>query len=41
MTSVRHLCMTLFEQHGSTPRLAKTRRQAAWNDDYRIKVVFG
>lgn len=41
MTSVRHRCMTLFEQDGSTLRLAKTRRKAAWNDDYRAKVVFG
>jgi len=41
MTSVRHLCMNLFEQEGSTLSLAKKRRKAAWNDDYRTKVVFG
>jgi predicted transposase YbfD/YdcC len=41
MTSVRHLCMNLFEQEGSSLSLAKKRRKAAWNDDYRAKVVFG
>jgi hypothetical protein len=33
--------MNLFEQEGSAIRLAKKRRKAAWNDDYRAKVVFG
>lgn len=41
MTSVRHLAMNLFEQEGSKLSLAKKRRKAAWNDDYRAKVVFG
>jgi predicted transposase YbfD/YdcC len=41
MTSVRHLAMNLFEQEGSKLSLAKKRRKAAWNDDYRTKVVFG
>ncbi len=41
MTSVRHLCMNLFEQEGSAFSLPKKRRKAAWNDDYRAKVVFG
>lgn len=41
MTSVRHLSMNLFEQEGSAISLAKKRRKAAWNDDYRAKVVFG
>jgi predicted transposase YbfD/YdcC len=41
MTSVRHLSMNLFDQEGSAIRLAKKRRKAAWNDDYRAKVVFG
>ena len=41
MTSVRRLCMNLFEQDGSTLGLAKKRRKAAWNDDCRAKVVFG
>ncbi len=41
MTSIRHLCMNLFEQEPSSTRLSKKRRKAAWNDDYRAKVVFG
>ena len=41
MTSLRHLCMNLFEQEPSSLSLAKKRRKAAWNDDYRAKVVFG
>ena len=41
MTSIRHLCMNLFEQERSPLRLSQKRRKAAWNDDYRAKVVFG
>jgi len=41
LTSIRHLCMNLFEQEPSKLRLAQKRRKAAWNDDYRAKVVFG
>ncbi len=41
MTSIRHLCMNLFEQEPSLLGLSRKRRKAAWNDDYRAKVVFG
>lgn len=41
LISIRHLCMNLFEQEPSKLRLAQKRRKAAWNDDYRAKVVFG
>jgi predicted transposase YbfD/YdcC len=40
-TSIRHLCMNLFEQEPSKLRLAQKRRKAAWDDDYRAKVIFG
>ena len=40
MTSIRHLCMNLFEQESSRISLAKKRRKASWNDDYRAKVIF-
>ena len=40
MTSIRHLCMNLFESESSSMSLAKKRRKAAWNDDYRAKVIF-
>nr|WP_295406030.1 ISAs1 family transposase [uncultured Thiocystis sp.] len=41
LTAIRNLCMNLFEQKPSKLRLSKQRRKAAWNDDYRAKVVFG
>jgi predicted transposase YbfD/YdcC len=41
MTSLRHLCINLFEQEPSSMGLAKKRRKAVWNDAYRAKVVFG
>ncbi len=40
MTSIRHLCMNLFERESSSVSLAKKRRKAAWNDEYRAKVMF-
>ena len=40
MTSIRHLCMNLFERASSSLSLAKKRRKAAWNDDFRSKVIF-
>ncbi len=40
MTSIRHLCMNLFQQESSSLSLAKKKRKAAWNDRYRAKVVF-
>ena len=41
MTAIRHLCMNLFQQEPSNQPLAQKRRKAAWNDDYRAKVIFG
>jgi predicted transposase YbfD/YdcC len=38
MTSIRHLCMNLFEQEPSKQRLSQKRRKAAWNDDYRADM---
>ena len=40
MTSIRHLCMNLFERESSSVSLAKKRRKAAWNDRYRSKIIF-
>jgi len=40
MTSIRHLCLNLFERESSPLSMAKKRRKAAWNDDYRSKVLF-
>jgi len=41
MTAIRHLCLNLFEREPSSLRLAQKRRRAAWDDDYRAKVLFG
>lgn len=40
MTSIRHLCMNLFQEEGSKISLAKKKRKSAWSDEYRAKVVF-
>lgn len=40
MTSIRHLSLNLFERESSPLSMAKKRRKAAWNDDYRAKVLF-
>ena len=40
MTSLRHLCINLFEQDPSPMGPAKKRRKAGWNDAYRAKVLF-
>ena len=41
LTPIRRLCLSLFECEPSSLRLSQKRRKAAWNDDYRAKVVFG
>lgn len=40
MTSIRHLCLNLFEREGSKLSLPKKQNKAAWDDDYRTKVLF-
>ena len=40
MTSIRHLCLNLFQQEASSLSLAKKERKAAWNDAYRAKIMF-
>jgi predicted transposase YbfD/YdcC len=41
MTAIRHLALNLLEHEPAKLRLSQKRRKAAWNDDYRAKVVFG
>lgn len=41
LTSLRPLGMPWFDQDPSSRSLAKKRRKAAWNDDFRAKGVFG
>jgi len=40
MTSIKQLCLNLFEQEDSPLSLPKKRRKAAWDDNYRAKVLF-
>jgi len=40
MTSIRHLCVNLFQQEPSSLSLARKKRKAARNDRYRTNVVF-
>lgn len=40
MTSIRHLCINLFEHEGSKLSLPKKQNKAAWDDTYRAKVLF-
>ena len=40
MTTIRHLCMGLFDSDDTIGSLAKKRRKASWSDDYRAKLVF-
>jgi len=40
MTSIRHLVLNLFQKEPSKPSLAKKRKMAAWDGDFRGKVLF-
>lgn len=40
MTTMKQLCLNLFEQEPSKLSLAKKRRKASWNDNFRATVVF-
>jgi len=40
MTGIRHLCLNLFQKEGSEMSLNKKRQKAAWDDDFRSKVLF-
>lgn len=40
MTSIRHLVLNLFQKEPSKLSLPKKRRMAAWDGDFRAKVLF-
>ena len=40
MTSIRHLVLNLFQKEPSKLSLAKKRKMAAWDGDFRSKVLF-
>ena len=41
MSMMRHICLNLFQKESSKLSIKKKRLKAAWNDDYRYKVLFG
>lgn len=41
MTTVRHICMNLFQKGKSTLSFKKQRFRSALNDDFRTKILFG
>jgi hypothetical protein len=40
MTSIRHLVLNLFQKEPSKLSLAKKRKMAAWDGDFRGNVLF-
>ena len=40
MTAIRHLCVNLFQKEPSNLSFKKKRLKAAWDDDFRGKVLF-
>ena len=40
MTTIRHLCLNLFQKEPSKFSLNMKRLRAAWDDDFRCKVLF-
>lgn len=41
MTTIRHVCVNLFQQEESKLSMKKKRNKAAWNDGYRAKLLLG
>ncbi len=40
MSMVRHICLNLLQKESSKLSIKKKRLKAAWNDDFRHKVLF-
>lgn len=41
MSTIRHICLNLFQKEVSKLSIKKKKLKAAWNDDFRYKVLFG
>jgi len=41
ISTFRHICLNLLKQESSKLSIKKKRLKAAWNDDFRRKVLFG
>jgi len=40
MTAIEHLCLNLLQKEPSKGSLKLKRQKAAWDDDFRGKVLF-
>jgi len=41
MTTIRHICLNLFKNEPSKLSNKKKMNKAAWNDDFRAKLLLG
>ena len=41
MTTLRHICLNLFQKHVSKLSIKKQRYKSALNDDFRANILFG
>ena len=41
MSTLRHICLNLLQKEDSKLSIKKKKLKAAWNDDFRSKVLFG
>jgi len=41
LSTIRHICLNLFQQESSKLSLKRKRLKAAWDDAFRAKVLFG
>ena len=41
MSTFRHICLNLLQKESSKLSIKKKKLKAAWNDDFRSKVLFG
>jgi predicted transposase YbfD/YdcC len=41
MTTIRHICINLFQKNEAKISIRRKRNKAAWNDDFRANVLFG
>lgn len=40
LTTIRHICMNLFEREPSKLSMAKKKRKASWSDSFRANLIF-
>ena len=40
MTTIRHMCLNLFQNESSKLSIKRKRLKAAWDDDFRSNILF-